>query len=63
MNDVKWCDMKPITPPKGEAPIRDICFYKKLLVMRDELIDEQQIELGKLKAKVNQLQLKLKAKQ
>ena len=53
-----WHD-KGLTPTKGvKMKMSQENFYR-VLEMRDELIDEQRIEISKLKAKVNQLQLKL----
>lgn len=50
----------------GETPKKDVRMemtkenFYRVISMRDELIDEQRAEISKLKAKVNQLRLKLK---
>jgi len=47
------------TPKKGDKmEMSQVNFYR-VLEMRDEIIDEQRAEISKLKAKVNQLRLKL----
>ena len=50
------------TPPKGEAMAMTSENYHRIISMRDELIHEQKDEISKLKAKVNQLQLKLNSR-
>lgn len=53
-----WRD-GPITPKRYEKmPMTEDHFYK-VIGMRDELIFEQKDEIGKLKAKVNKLELQL----
>jgi hypothetical protein len=48
------------TPKKGDMmEMSQVNFYR-VLEMRDEIIDEQRVEISKLKAKLNQLRLKLK---
>ena len=51
---------KGITPTKDERmDLTQENFYR-VIDMRDEIIEEQKIEISKLKAKVNQLQMKKK---
>jgi len=51
---------KVITPPKGEMiPMTEEHFYR-VIGLHDDMIHEQRIEIGKLKAKINRLQQKLK---
>jgi hypothetical protein len=63
VNGRRWCDIGDPTPPNGEPMEMNKGNFYKIIAMRDELIDEQRVEISKLKAKVNQLQLKVKSKQ
>lgn len=56
-----WHD-NGITPTKGvKMKMTEENFYR-VIDMRDEIIDEQRVEISKLKQKINQLILKLRGK-
>ena len=53
---------KVITPPKGEMmPMTEEHFYR-VIGFHDELIHEQKAEIGRLKATINKLRLKLESR-
>ncbi len=55
-----WHELPGETPKKDERMEMTQENFYRVIAMRDELIDEQRVEISKLKAKVNQLRLKLK---
>ena len=56
-----WRSMA-LTPKKDSAMPETKENYLKMLTLDDELIHEQKAEISKLKAKINQLELKLKSR-
>lgn len=56
---VAWHELGDPTPKKGEQMKMTSDNFYRVIAMRDELIDEQRQEISKLKAKVNQLRMKL----
>ena len=58
---MNWHELPGKTPKKGEHMVMDEDNFNRVIAMRDELIDEQRVEISKLKAKVNQLTLKLES--
>lgn len=59
---MNWHELPGETPEKGDHMIMDEDNFNRVIAMRDELIDEQRTEISNLKAKVNQLTLKLESK-
>ena len=54
----KWHELPGETSPKDKPMELTNDNYHRIIGMRDELIEEQRIEISKLKAKVNQLRQK-----
>jgi len=56
---MSWHD-SGITPTKDRRMEMSVENFYRVIDMRDEIIEEQRVEISKLKAKVNQLQMKRK---
>lgn len=58
---MSWHD-KGMTPTKDKRMEMTEENFNRVIEMRDELIDEQRVQIAKLKSTVNNLELKLSSK-
>jgi hypothetical protein len=58
----KWHELPGETAAKDKPMDMTQENFYRVIAMRDDLIDEQRVEISKLKAKVNQLSQKIKSR-